>query len=82
MGINLRIISRCSKVVNIWISRSIRSFNKVDKPLISNNLSVLSRRVFFNIKVTRPCVISFSHWDRYLGMMTAMTQVPVPTTVM
>ena len=21
-----------------------------------------------------------SHWDRYLGMMTAMTQVPVPTT--
>jgi hypothetical protein len=22
-----------------------------------------------------------SHWDRYLGMMTAMTQVPVPTTV-
>ena len=19
-----------------------------------------------------------SHWDRYLGMMTAMTQVPVP----
>ena len=20
----------------------------------------------------------FSHWDRYLGMMTAMTQVPVP----
>ena len=23
---------------------------------------------------------TFSHWDRYLGMMTAMTQVPVPTT--
>jgi len=22
-----------------------------------------------------------SHWDRYLGMMTAMTQVSVPTTV-
>jgi hypothetical protein len=21
-----------------------------------------------------------SHWDRYLGMITAMTQVPVPTT--
>ena len=21
----------------------------------------------------------FSHWDRYLGMMTAMTQVPVPS---
>ena len=22
-----------------------------------------------------------SHWDRYLGMMTAMTQVPVPMTM-
>ena len=22
-----------------------------------------------------------SRWDRYLGMMTAMTQVPVPTTI-
>jgi len=25
---------------------------------------------------------SFSHWDRYLGMMTAMTQVPVPSMTM
>ena len=22
--------------------------------------------------------LEVSHWDRYLGMMTAMTQVPVP----
>jgi len=25
-------------------------------------------------------VTGISHWDRYLGMMTAMTQVPVPMT--
>ena len=23
---------------------------------------------------------TFSHWDGYLGMMTAMTQVPIPMT--
>ena len=58
MGINLRMISRCCKVHNIWIPWSIRSFNTIDKPLISNNQSVLSRRVFVNIKFTRPCVVS------------------------
>ena len=31
-----------------------------------------TNNLFFKIYV--------SHWDRYLGMMTAMTQVPVPTT--
>ena len=29
---------------------------------------------------TKICTCQVSHWDRYLGMMTAMTQVPVPTT--
>ena len=27
-------------------------------------------------------ILSSSHWDRYLGMMTAMTQVPVLTATL
>ena len=50
---------------------------------IEIDVSLLEKVVSNQEKIIENLAIShwdISHWDRYLGMMTAMTQVPVPTT--
>ena len=63
-------------VLQIKTSKIINDMTKVQQNLRKSPLLV----EYFSFW-TNSTLFCFSHWDRYLGMMTAMTQVPVPTTL-